>query len=317
MDALMNHCGYSRERAALVLLRELQRSSGGSSTRSRTVQAIRPTDDEMFEVMKRYGLGMEEATKALIVSKAFQKELGSFGQTIRLDESVDAVRCAVDSLISRLSLDTILYESDSSADMNSDVEEEKLSIRPELRINPVSTSNSNTVSTHRKPSQQKSQKICKHFPTTTNPGKECASKNNIKATTVKSLNTSSSSSSSSFSLSTGRKRKMEEVTVSDQDDNPRRAKKTGSNVIAERTTPDQNHSTLSSRSKSDSVSSVVDAKISANTSAVTRPKRSHQSASTEKSNDPVSIPSSPSETLSAGNRPTVASSTNEPCQSST
>jgi hypothetical protein len=46
MDALMNDCGYSRERAAMVLLRELQRS-GADCKKKPTVSSFRPTDDEV------------------------------------------------------------------------------------------------------------------------------------------------------------------------------------------------------------------------------------------------------------------------------
>jgi hypothetical protein len=47
MDALMNHCGYSRERASLVLLRELQRTEKGTKTERGTLLSLRPTDDEV------------------------------------------------------------------------------------------------------------------------------------------------------------------------------------------------------------------------------------------------------------------------------
>jgi hypothetical protein len=47
MGALMNHCGFSRERASLVLLRELQRANDAATKKRGTVMSLRPTDDEV------------------------------------------------------------------------------------------------------------------------------------------------------------------------------------------------------------------------------------------------------------------------------
>ena len=80
----------------------------------------------MFDTMRLHGLGTEEATRALVVSKAFQREAKAL-----------SMAQAIEKLVSKISLSNILYESDSSAEDASDDEEESLAIRSDLRINPV------------------------------------------------------------------------------------------------------------------------------------------------------------------------------------
>ncbi|CAJ1950596.1 unnamed protein product [Cylindrotheca closterium] len=108
ITALMT-CGYSRERATNALVRELNR--GDSSAR--------PTDEEVFDTMRRYHIGSEDATKALTVSKAMRRAL-------QLSESPAH---AIENLSQKISMSTLLYDS-----CDEDVESP---IRPELRVEPV------------------------------------------------------------------------------------------------------------------------------------------------------------------------------------
>jgi hypothetical protein len=59
MDVLMKQYGYSRERASSVLLRELQRTSKGTTTgttKRGIVMSARPTDNEVRERIKIYSM---------------------------------------------------------------------------------------------------------------------------------------------------------------------------------------------------------------------------------------------------------------------
>uniref|UniRef100_A0A7S4QL76 Uncharacterized protein n=1 Tax=Ditylum brightwellii TaxID=49249 RepID=A0A7S4QL76_9STRA len=80
MEKLMA-CGCGRERAAMLLLREMGKNSSP------------PTDQEVFRIMKSMGLGMEEASRVATVSRAVQKARGEQGLS-----AVDAI----DDLTSRL-----------------------------------------------------------------------------------------------------------------------------------------------------------------------------------------------------------------------
>jgi len=102
-------CGYSRERATNALMRELNRGDSSS----------RPTDEEIFDTMRRYQIGSEDATKAIVVSKAMRRAL-------HLSESPAH---AIESLSQKISVSTLLYDS-----CDEDVESP---IRPELRVEPV------------------------------------------------------------------------------------------------------------------------------------------------------------------------------------
>lgn len=84
---LMGQCGYSRERATSILLRELRRD--GET----------PTDNEIFHMMQCQSIGSVEAEKALTVSKAVRKIMKERGKS--------AVE-AIDDLTSRLSLSNLL-----------------------------------------------------------------------------------------------------------------------------------------------------------------------------------------------------------------
>jgi len=106
-------CGYSRERATNSLLSELNR--GESCTR--------PSDEEIFVAMKAYNLVIEEATKAIIVSKAMNRALAAASTPTK----------AIELLSEKISVANLLYDS-SDEEIPSD---DECSIRPELRVEPV------------------------------------------------------------------------------------------------------------------------------------------------------------------------------------
>lgn len=109
-------CGYSRERATNALMRELNRGESASSGR--------PNDEEIFEAMKRYNLGIEEATKAIVISRAMRRAM----------VSSETPAQAIELLATKISLSNLLYDS---ADDSSD--DDLSMIRPELRVKPVAT----------------------------------------------------------------------------------------------------------------------------------------------------------------------------------
>jgi hypothetical protein len=77
--------------------------------------------------MQRYHLGIEEATKAIVVSKAMRRAMIACESTAK----------AVDILASKISLSNLLYDSsDEGVDENMS---SSSSIRPELRVEPVVT----------------------------------------------------------------------------------------------------------------------------------------------------------------------------------
>lgn len=110
-------CGYSRERATNALMRELNRGDSSS----------RPTDEEIFDTMRRYHIGSEDATRAIVVSKAMRRAL-------HLSESPAR---AIESLSKKISVSTLLYDS-----CDEDVESP---IRPELRVEPVVSTRKTTL----------------------------------------------------------------------------------------------------------------------------------------------------------------------------
>jgi hypothetical protein len=81
---------------------------------------------QIFETMQRYDLGIEEATKAIVVSKAMRRAM------IACESSAQAV----DILTSKISLSNLLYDS---SDEGVDGNMSSSSIRPELRVEPVVT----------------------------------------------------------------------------------------------------------------------------------------------------------------------------------
>mmetsp|Transcript_14234 Transcript_14234/g.20866 ORF Transcript_14234/g.20866 Transcript_14234/m.20866 type:complete len:288 (-) Transcript_14234:190-1053(-) len=116
VDDLMQHAGYSRERATSALLRELGR-----------VGSTPPTDDEIFHMMTIHGVGMSVAEQCLVVSKTVRK--------LMKEDGMSAVE-AIDDLTSRLSLTNFV----------ADDEERKSSHKPEKTVL------KNSVGTNRTPS---------------------------------------------------------------------------------------------------------------------------------------------------------------------
>mmetsp|Transcript_3600 Transcript_3600/g.7871 ORF Transcript_3600/g.7871 Transcript_3600/m.7871 type:complete len:265 (-) Transcript_3600:394-1188(-) len=113
IDALMGRCGYSRERAANALLKELNRGTGPDNNGI----SSKPTDDEIFDAMRRHKLGLDDANRAITVSRAMRRELLS-----RNDSKITPAE-AIQRLIGKISLDNILYES--GEDDSDEDEEEK------------------------------------------------------------------------------------------------------------------------------------------------------------------------------------------------
>mmetsp|Transcript_32224 Transcript_32224/g.58277 ORF Transcript_32224/g.58277 Transcript_32224/m.58277 type:complete len:255 (+) Transcript_32224:152-916(+) len=81
---LINECGYSRERAIAALLRELGRGDGG---------LLEQDEEHVFDTMTTFSLGVEDASHALVVSRALQR--------LMKERSLSAVE-AIDDLSSKL-----------------------------------------------------------------------------------------------------------------------------------------------------------------------------------------------------------------------
>lgn len=82
VDELMKWKGYSRDRASSLILQEIQQG------------VAYPTDEEVFRVMKMHGIGMEDASKTLLVARAVQRS--------RSEKGVSSVE-AIDDLTLKLS----------------------------------------------------------------------------------------------------------------------------------------------------------------------------------------------------------------------
>ena len=239
IDALMGRCGYSRERATLALLKELNRGNGPES---------KPTDDEVcisliyrdegllkgrlfclltcnslqsyffdaylqtFKTMRRYKLGLDEANRAIIVSRAMRRELLNAKQT-----NVSPM-VAIQRLTSRLSLDNILYESgedDSDDDGQSEILPLKIPnisrVSSSASINRSSSSSSNsttntTLPTHSTSSSRKHARSKKN--SSPSPRKQ------MKASLIR--NNSSSTANTSNTIIVGRKRSMDEMDATNK-----------------------------------------------------------------------------------------------------
>lgn len=117
--------GYSRERATTALLRELTRGETNNG---------RPTDEEIFDTMKRFNLGIDEATKAIMVSKAMRRAMLSSTGPAQ----------AIEVLANKISMSNLLYESCEEEDDDSST------IRPELRVEPLVPTRRQVASMRRK-----------------------------------------------------------------------------------------------------------------------------------------------------------------------
>lgn len=122
ISVLMTECGYSRERAAATLLREISR--GDTSP---------PGDEEIFQAMQELCLGIEEAARALTVSKALQR--------VQARRNVSILE-AVDELTATLSVTNLIHRgsrSPTSAAVTCDELPHRTST--EIRIQPVPSLN--------------------------------------------------------------------------------------------------------------------------------------------------------------------------------
>lgn len=116
IDSLMIKCGYDRERAIATLLRELSRGD-----------LTQPSDEEIFGTMKRLGLGIEEATRTLVVGKAFRNIADS-----------KSPEKAIEQLTAKIAVGNLMY--DSSDEHDTTTKTESLIVRADLRVEPVSRS---------------------------------------------------------------------------------------------------------------------------------------------------------------------------------
>jgi hypothetical protein len=89
--------------------------------------------------MKMYRLGIEEATQALLVSRAVSREWSRNSATTPAE--------AIEQLVAKISLENILYES-SDDELSSDDDEQHrlMAIRAELRVDPLQTTSTDTAS---------------------------------------------------------------------------------------------------------------------------------------------------------------------------
>mmetsp|Transcript_14417 Transcript_14417/g.36218 ORF Transcript_14417/g.36218 Transcript_14417/m.36218 type:complete len:247 (+) Transcript_14417:460-1200(+) len=195
IEALMGRCGYSRERATLALLKELNRGTGAES---------KPTDNEMFDTMRRYKLGLDEANRAIVVSRAMRREM--------LSQKAMTPTEAIQRLTSRLSLDNILYESgedDSDDDGQNEIlplnipKISRVSSSASINLSSSSSSTSSTnTTTHSTSSSRKHARSKK-----TSPSKSKQMKANLIRT---------NSNNATNTIIVGRKRSIEEIDSSKQ-----------------------------------------------------------------------------------------------------
>jgi hypothetical protein len=96
---LMRQCGYSRERATAALLRELGRGD------------VPLENDEVFDTMTFYGLGVDDASQALTVSRAVKRAMNERG--LSAAEAIDDLssKLNVTKLVSCELVDETIEES--------------------------------------------------------------------------------------------------------------------------------------------------------------------------------------------------------------
>jgi hypothetical protein len=213
----------------------------------------------MFQTMRDYGLGTGEATRALIVSKAFQREVTGAATTSGATPSDTFVQ-AIQRLVCTISLSNLLYDSDSSVDVASeDDEQESLMMQSDLRVSPVAKTNKRA---------------------------------NVSAisTTKQTINSTQSSGSLS-----GRKRKINQAANDNKNNSMQRAQKKAVTTKQETSkftgkrkadTAPANDKSTGIRPRADSVTKEVDAKITSvlpiavvASATGSRAKRHHRSGS--------------------------------------
>lgn len=189
IDALMSRCGYSRERATLALLKELNRGNGPD---------CKPTDNEIFDAMRRHKLGLDEANRSIVVGRAMRREL-----LTKISPTEAILR-----LTSKLSLDKILYESGED-DSDDDGQNEILPLKiPKFsRVTSstsTSTSSSLTSNTSDRPTNSISRKNTRSKKVTSpSPRKQL-------------LKAKNSSNNNSNTILVGRKRSIDDMDSTKQ-----------------------------------------------------------------------------------------------------
>ena len=129
--------------------------------------------------MKRYGLGMEEASKALVVSLSLQRILNA-GKN-----PVDAIQ----QLATKLSISSLLYDSSDEDPTTRSDDANPVTTRPGMRIEPVSTQLPTSAA-------RKKSKSNRRYP---------------------AVSTAGSKASKSKSRSSGRKRSIDEISPPPED----------------------------------------------------------------------------------------------------
>jgi hypothetical protein len=203
IDALMGRCGFSRERATLALLKELNRGNGPD---------CKPTDEEIFDAMRRYKLGLDEANRAIVVGRAMRRELLFRGENNNNRKTTPLE--AIQKLTSKLSLDNILYESGED-DSDDDGQSEILPLKIP-KISRVASSSS----LNRSSSTSSTNSIASNL-STTSTRKNARSKKNTLVSPRKQLKSSlrnkgNNNSSNSNTILVGRKRSIEDMDPTKQ-----------------------------------------------------------------------------------------------------
>lgn len=204
IEALMGRCGYSRERATLALLKELNRGNGPES---------KPTDDEIFDTMRRYKLGLDEANRAIVVSRAMRREL--LAREGKNTNSMITPTEAIERLTSRLSLDNILYESGEDDSDDDDAQNEILRLKIPT-VNRVSSSSSINLSSS---SSTTSTTNTTTHSNSTSSRKNARSKRNNSPSPRKQMKANhirNSGTNTSNTILVGRKRSIEDMDSTKQ-----------------------------------------------------------------------------------------------------
>jgi hypothetical protein len=198
---------------------------------------------QIFDAMKKYSLGIEEATRFILVSRAVRREW--------LRNTIITPAEAIEQLVSKISLDNILYESSSDDDLASDDDEQHrlTALRDELRVDPLHekstgtsrttgpsiTRNSRSLDAETRKNARKRQFIHQ------SPWK-ATTKQSLRSSSIVAVPTSRGSAKGAPTLA-GRKRSVDEI-------GERQQQQSGSEALAG-----------PPRGRTDSVCSEVDAKI--------------------------------------------------------
>lgn len=188
--------------------------------------------------MRKHNLGIEDATRALVVSRAIRSD---FSRSSALTPAA-----AIEQLISKISIDNILYDSsDDEVFSDDDDKNRRLAIHADLRVDQCEkkstgtsrTTTPNKISNNRSSDAELRQTARKRQLSQQSPRKS-SKHNNVASST-------SRGGMKGTSTLTGRKRSVDEIGDKQQQQAPAQ----GPNVPP--------------RGRADSVSSEVDAKISA------------------------------------------------------